>query len=806
MKRLLLWFAVMFALGEVTYMFAGKVITISIIFIMLICCAKKYVSISIPEKILLTLCFVLGVLNVHRINTTLLKAEKEYYISGSSIIVDKKEGDFGFTYTVEFVDTVFCDGEEYKVGKVIIYGVEEVYSIGDLCQVQGTLETFEQARNPGSFDMKMYYRSNGINFYMNNVKIYNSEKSNKNGFKNMFYAYKNKLYDWREDLLAKMRAYISEEFVGVFESILLGEKSNLKSDVRMLYRINGIAHILAISGLHVTLVGGMIYKLLRQIGFRFVLSGGISIGIVLSYGLMTGNSNSTMRAVIMIVISLVGEILGRNYDMLTGMGVAIIFMLIANPYKIYDGGAILSFLAVVGVALGQYVSKKIFCLKKLKRLKKKRLYIYSFINSIIITISINIITFPVIINLYYEFPLYSVVINLIVIPLVTLVVILGILSLVMSCINLEMARFMIYPGEKILQFYEWLCNVFLEFPYSTVNVGVISTTEVVLYYLCVLTVFVLSVEKIKKYLKEKIYKRTRRWFDKREWATLLIVINLFLVGLFGFGIALTHVQNKREIICFLDVGQGDGILIRTKNGTNMVIDGGSSSNDELGEYVLMPAIKYMAMSNIDYWFVTHADHDHISGLEYILEEGKKTGIKINNLVVSKNIYRDEELENLLALAVNENINIIYFDYCEQITDGEFAISCCFPYKEFEIEDKNQGSMALSYVSSDLKILFTGDMDSKACEAMLEQENNVLESQYDVLKVPHHGSKYSVCESLYSRVSGYGVISCGEDNIYGHPHQETLRELEDSNCRILMTKNEGAIFILSPFQSSSFLIY
>lgn len=807
MKRKLLWFAVMFALGEVTYIFAHRGIQISIIFVMLICCVKKIPVLSTLEKIVLFFGFLLGSFNVYVTENRTIPESDNFYISGSAVFVDRVRGEQGWNYTIKFKDEIVQENGEFDIGEVMLYGIEEEFTLGEMCKVSGQLKLFEQATNPGGFDMRTYYRTNGINFYMVNAKVEESFGKQEQFFETIYYRYKQTLRDFRDILLDRMKSYISETYIGLYESIMLGEKRKLTPDIKALYRINGIAHILAISGLHVTLIGGMLYKLFRKIGFKFLLSGTISIGIILSYGIMTGSSNSTIRAVVMITVSIIGEILGENYDMLTGMALALIIMLMMNPYKIYDGGVILSFLAIVGVAFGKYISKKIFMTGKLKKIKKKKRHLYTLINSLIITSSVNLITLPVIVSLYYEFPLYSVIINLAVIPLMTPVVLLGVLSIMFSYIDISFAKFVIYPGEIILQFYEWLCNLMLKLPYSSVNIGAVSWLQIGLYYTYIIVIFALFQRKAQSKLRDFIYKNTTKWLDERRWRRCFACILIGVSVIFFCMFAMIHVRGQKEMVCFLDVGQGDGILIRTEKGTNIVIDGGSSSEKNLGEYVMMPALKYMSMANVDYWFVTHADEDHISGLQYILSMGKLSGIKIKNIVLSKYIYKDDVLQDLLELAYGNNVNIIYFDVGDKITDGDFLLSCCFPYEGFFGEDKNQSSMAISYESSGLKILFTGDMDTKACEAMLENNGGILAEKYDVLKVPHHGSKYSICEDLYSYVSGgYAIISSGKDNIYGHPHEETINMLKKEGCNVLMTKEEGAVFIVAPFQNNGFLVY
>ncbi len=817
MKRKLLWVAVMFALGEVTYIFAGRVIQISIIFIMLICCVKKTQRLCIKDKILLMLMFVCGVLNIYFrdacdvVEDTIysiptgyitIKETKDFYIgsysknetdnyfiTGRVVVTDKIQKEEEYTYVLKFEFMESKYGQINCNNKALVYGVTEDLVLGRKYYFEGKICLFNSETNPGGFDMRTYYKAKNIDFYLDDCRF----RVDNNTSVPLFYRYKSFLLELKKSLSKRLEAFVSPDNVGVYKSILLGDKDNVSLDLKSLYRINGIAHILAISGLHISLIGGLLYKLLRKLGLGFIISGGISIFIIISYGIMTGGSNSTTRAVIMLVLSIFGEVLGRNYDMLTGMALALIILLVVNPYKLYDGGVILSFMAVVGVVVGRYICNLIFSKGTPKKIKKKNIYVFKLVNLLVVSLSVNSVTFPIIINLYYEIPLYSVFINVIVIPLFTLVVFCGIIALIASFYDVSLARVIIMPGEKIIEFYEELCKKLIEIPYSNVNIGKINIICIMLYYFLLLS-FLYSIQSdAKKKIRERIYKKTGRWFNNKN-------INILIFGIYIFAFCLTfgfcylwNEESKKECVCFLDVGQGDGILIRSENGVNIVIDGGSTSEQNIGEYVISPALKYMGMAKVEYWFVTHADIDHISGLLYILEMGKRSGIEVKNIVVSKYIYQDENLDNIIELAALNNVNIIYVDAGTSFSGEDFKIKVIFPYENYEMVNKNQASLVLEYTSNSMSMLFTGDIDKDVCEKVYERciEDGVC--LYDVLKIPHHGSRNSFSQELYSlTLNGHAVISCSINNIYGHPHEEVLTAITGMGIDLLMTKNQGAI--------------
>ena len=818
MKRKLLWVAVMFALGEVTYIFADGVIQISIIFIMLICCVKKFEKISLKEKILLLLMFSLSILNIYLkdneniVKNTLydgqlgysIKEERDdyyigcypktekrsYFMTGKILVTDKMENGQGHNYVVQFLYMQGEIGKTACTSKAIIYSATEKLVLGGEYFFMGEVCLFESEKNPGGFDAFTYYKANDIDFYLKNYSLEIDDT-----VKNvpLFYRYKSILLDIGKRLGDKLEEFVSPENVGVYKSILLGDKNALSKDLKSLYRINGIAHVLAISGLHISLVGGMIYKLFRKLSIGFLASGSMAIFIVVSYGIMTGGSNSAIRAVVMLALSIVGEILGRNYDMLTGMSLAFIVLMLINPYKLYDGGVILSFMACVGVAVGQYICSIIFSKGKMKKLKKKKRYIFKLINLFVISISVNLITIPVIISLYYEISLYSVFVNIIVIPLFTPVVCLGIVALIVSFFDVSLAKLIIIPGENIIHFYEKICNVFIKLPHCSVNTGKINIVHILLYYGLILLLLYIIKPDLQRKIREQIYRKTGKWLENKILRGLIFgtyIVLLIVMFLFCF---FWNKESRNEIVCFLDVGQGDGILIRSQDGINIMIDGGSSSEKDVGEYVVMPALKYMGMAEVDYWFVTHVDLDHVSGLIYILEMGESSGIKVKNIVFSKYIYEDELLYEVIRLAELNQVNIMYIDEGACFVGKDFKMKAMFPDRNFEAEDKNQASLVLEYTSECMSMLFTGDIDTFVCEKVYEMciEENI--TSYDVLKVPHHGSKKSISTNLYSLFTRkYAVISCADNNMYGHPHEETLKAINDEEVNILMTKRYGAI--------------
>jgi competence protein ComEC len=253
----------------------------------------------------------------------------------------------------------------------------------------------------------------------------------------------------------------------------------------------------------------------------------------------------------------------------------------------------------------------------------------------------------------------------------------------------------------------------------------------------------------------------------------------------------------------MSVGQGDGIAIRTEDGVNICVDGGSTSKSETGRYIIAPCLKSQGMAEVDYWFVSHADSDHISGLMELLELGKLSGIHIENIVFSKYVVTDDNYDELCALAENAGINIIYMDYLDVLGTTSFKLTCYHPVSYSEDDDKNAASLALCYESELVTLWLTGDMDAEGMDELAAEPDGdvsvyaaVNDKQHiNILKMPHHGSKYSISEAFYEKFNpDIAVISCGKNNLYGHPHTETMETLDEYDIPSLITWQSGAVVV------------
>lgn len=272
---------------------------------------------------------------------------------------------------------------------------------------------------------------------------------------------------------------------------------------------------------------------------------------------------------------------------------------------------------------------------------------------------------------------------------------------------------------------------------------------------------------------------TKRRIQSGTIIKILLTITCFFIILYQ--------PNCEFEITFLDVGQGDGIYICDGENGDFFIDGGSTDEKNLGKRRILPFLKSNGIKKIDYWFVTHADTDHISGVLEVLE----SGYKVKNLVLPKAIPKDENYEKLVNLAKANETDIVYMEAGNYIKTKSIKLECLYP-ENIEINDRNDSSLVLELEKDSFRALFTGDISVDVEKQLLEK--GCLED-ISLYKAAHHGSKTAnSIEFLEKVLPEIAVISCGENNSYGHPSQEAIEHMEIVGAEIYYTMDSGQITV------------
>ena len=647
-------------------------------------------------------------------------------------------------------NSITYQNHSYQESRIIVYDDSfQKMKIGQQIKVRGDGSAFEEARNPGNYDAKKSYAKRDIY-----GSLWASQILDVSGKE---WLLQEKLFEIRQTWAGKIRTEMGEEKGNILCAILLNEKDDLDEDIKELYQKNGYGHILAISGLHISFIGVGIYHILRKIGAGYGVSALISMSILVLYVVMIGFSVSIFRAFLMLLIRIGAEVTGRVYDMLTAVFLSAGILVLYEPLYLADAafqlshGAILALL-IVAPAIKRYENAE-------SRLPK----------SLYGSLAIQISLLPITLWWYYEISPYSLLWNLIVIPLMSGLMTFGILG-----------SFLPFPAlwlkvcKLILSVFEAIGEMGSRLPGSRIVVGRPSMIAMILFYVWLVIMVFLSACK-GRYRKG-------------------ILISFFLVCSLFIKIPTGELE-----ITMLDVGQGDCICLEGPYGKNYLIDGGSSDVSSVGKYRIESFLLYKGIGKLDYVFLSHGDQDHYSGVKELLQR-QKVGVEIRNLVLPETYRSDEELLEIADLARENGIRVSCIKQGQVLKEHETTIRCIQPGSDDTDLEGNAGSMVLEIRYKAFSMLFTGDTELEGEERLIQN----LSQSYQVLKVAHHGSKNATSKEFLERVNPkVALISAGENNMYGHPHEEVLDRLKAQGCRILCTFEQGAITLKTRGNSLTF---
>ena len=650
---------------------------------------------------------------------------------------------------------------------------QEVQSLrlGQHIVLEGVFSHFDAATNHGEFDVRAYSAGKGIGGRVRKAQILAAEED---------YSFlREKLFAFRRRLHDRLAKVFPEKEASVMQTLLLGEKEELDAEVKALYQRNGIAHILSISGLHITLLGMGCYRLLKRLGapVRVAAAGGAMT--LLLYGMMGGMSVPASRAIGMYLLQMLGIFVGRTYDMLTGVGLLAALLVLQQPERLGDVSFLMSFGAVLGICLltpvfagdgrednagvetasgvvawlltvtdilGDSAYERNKYREGWRKVVYERLWrmVSALKSGFAASAGVILFTLPIQLWFFYEIPVYSVLLNLLVLPFMSVVMAGGILSLI--------------PGLGIagtvdcliLWWYEWICERFGELPGAVWCVGRPAKWQMIVYY-SGLFVLIIGRNYAEKWKRQRLYaayvaennhgdghraererqRRETRGVDdsgrgrKREsnrkkmqhsdryseicttrWRHVLadfwytwqgvmtyrngvmyrIVAAMILVLIVGL---LTGNFDRGSRVTFLDVGQGDGIVVETGQGAYL-FDCGSTSRRKIGEYVLKPYLKSRGIQSLRGVFVSHPDEDHMNGILELLENGGEWGITVEQMFLPAitEAERREAFEKLLVAAEYAGVPVSYIKCGDEIRDSRLRLRCLHPEENTTLADAN----------------------------------------------------------------------------------------------------------------------
>ncbi len=652
-------------------------------------------------------------------------------------------------------------------GEIVCYFYEEPsIHIGEKIWVGGTLQTYSKALNPGQFDLYRYYYLQGRPGYVTGAELlWQDGEAHPIG----------DLIEWaRSALKERLSLYFTDTYLGVMQAMLLGEKTELDQDIKDLFSASGILHILTISGLHISMLGMGCYKLLRRAGVSPRISAVCGALLILSYGSLIGLAAATIRAICMFLLQMLAVFMGRTYDMLTGMAVSAVLLLLEQPLYLFYSGFLYSYGAVAGMAL---------IAPLLKRMAQgRRKWFQKVIQIFGAGLGVLTVTLPIQLYYYFVWAPYSILLNVLIIPLMPVLIGLGmgILCLLPGLTAVVAA----WSCERVLDLFFLLCRIVSSLPGHSLVVGRPAAWRIIVYYgmvglFCLLCEAQIEARSGKLAERQKVFVQSVTAF-----------LGLLSICMAAF---LLFTRVPPDFICtYLSVGQGDCMVLQTE-GSVFVVDCGSSSKDTVAEDILLPYLQYCGISYVDAVFLSHADSDHINGIEQWLSDYGDSGVKLGGIILPdcEAAFAEGGFDAIISLALEYQIPLGYVSAGEVYQLGEVTLSVLSPATS-DTGDENDLSMVLLWEYQGERLLSTGDISSETEERLIKEYDILSEGGFLVLKAAHHGSKYSTCAAFLAAVSPqYTVLSYGE-NSYNHPHPDTLARLEETGTEILHTYLQGAV--------------
>jgi competence protein ComEC len=672
-----------------------------------------------------------------------------------------------------------------RVNAVLPVGVAA--EAGEGLRLRGELLDLDRQRNPGGFDSFLYYRARGVSY--TSFPTVDGRFAARGSLTLLLYRQRAKLASVYDAILPPTEAALTR-------SIILGDKSGLDDSIADQYRMAGIYHLLCVSGLHVSIISLIIYRVLG-IWFSKRRAGILALSALVLYCIFTGAGISTVRAVLMAGVAIVGGLLFREYDLLASTAFAAVCLLIYQPLYLFDAGFQLSFSAVAGIGV---------LTEPLERLLARAPSIPRAVRSMAAADLAAIFgSLPSLLFHFYHLTPYAFLVNLLILPTSAVLVALGLVSGSLGLIWLPAGRFAAGALFSLLKFYEAVCGFFTRLPFSYILVGCCGAPLAFGLALAALAfarwfgqrplpvpdrgpgIFGRLISAIRARFCSAGKSHPGRAVRKNVPSRLPKGGGWFYaaVGLCVIAAAVRYWPPALQVT-MLDVGQGDAFVIRG-GGHTFLLDGGGLPNRaegaNTGENVVLPYLDYLGVSGLDGVFVTHPDNDHIAGVIEVLPHKA-----VRQLYFSQAIDRGNELYTRLeAEALAESVPVAYLTAGDAVKAGRFRLNVIYPSgTQTATDSDNDTGLVLQLICGDAKVLFTADISADV-EKLLSFETPT------VLKLSHHGSKYSNGEAFLEKTQApLAMVSTGEGNSYGLPAPEIVHRVKNLGIPLYDTAKCGAV--------------
>ncbi|MGR6835393.1 DNA internalization-related competence protein ComEC/Rec2 [Syntrophomonas erecta] len=625
---------------------------------------------------------------------------------------------------------------------------------GSRVRITGKLQKPSTPGNPGEFNYERYLYHQNIYYLLGvnepgDIKIISAPKP-----LNKFMG------DFRSRAAQVFVNTVGNDQAAILLGMLLGEKENIDPEQFEKFQQTGIVHLFAVSGLHVGFLLVLSNLVCSWLGWRARGKFLVGMGLMLLYGSLISWPVSVTRATIMASLALLAIYSGRQSHLLNSLGIAGIIIILINPRAIFQISFQLSFLATLGLVY-------LFPL-----LKQVRTWPYPrLVDLALIPICAQLAVTPVVAWYFNLFSPISLISNILITYLAGGAVICGFVALAAAGIIPLLATLILYPASWCIGIIIYLVNGLVKIPGAFLWVATPGIILLILYYAGILILC---------------------WgLTSKKGPRCILLASLIMLGIFTIVELLPASVYGRGIVevTFLDVGQGDSILIKTPTGKFILIDGGGSQFVDTGMRVVLPYLRHRGIRELYLVVNTHPDIDHLKGLQSVLKVVPADYLGLPAPLLDQPCY-----EEMKHIAAEKKVRVIGLQAGQLVkVDNKMVLNILYPPAVNPGSSPNANSIAVEGGYRNFSFILPGDLDSNCLEQI--KDGDLIKSAL-LVKVPHHGSRYSLSDSFYEEVSPrWAVIPVG-NNQFGHPHPEVLDFLEQKDIRTFRTDQDGAVSFLS----------
>jgi len=653
---------------------------------------------------------------------------------------------------------------------------------GDRIRFIAKLSHPRNFNNPGAFNYLRFLACKGIwvtGYLKKDTVIAIIARGKGNAFFQLIEA-------WRNRIRTLLDQSVPTETRGIMKALILGEREEIPEGVKEEFIVAGVAHIIAISGLHMGIIALFIFSLTKW-GLRWSetitltlnihkLSAAATIPPLVLYAFIAGARIPTIRAAIMIIIYLISILLDRQRNLYNTLAIAALVILLVSPASLFDVSFQLSFVAVLAILY--LVPRFSEIIPKPHPLLVKDPSIYrtfsgKLIDLAFISLAAMVGTWPLVAYYFNRISFTGFLSNLIIVPLVGLIVPLGLITslAVLICPPLSslLATLASIPSWLVIR----MVHLFALIPHASHYVVRPTPFEIGLCYLFIL--YLTNMRRMKR----------------------LVPISILLFAAIAGDISYWYIQThliKGLRVTFIDVGQGDSILIEFPRGKRMLVDGGGFYDDsfDVGRNVVAPVLWEKKIATLHYLVLTHPHPDHLNGLKFIANS-----FGVDEFWENGGVCSSPSCINLMEIIRRRRIHrVTVHDESPPRWINGVKVEVFNPSRPGTMDGKdpwsqtNNRSIVLKITYKNHRFLLTGDIEEET-EAQLVHSGKDLRA--DVLKVPHHGSQSSSTRKFLEAVKpSYATFTVGFRNIFNLPNRKVLNRYEDLGCRILRTDTDGSV--------------